>query len=353
MELTLLAFVLNEILNEGKMNLFKLISILAILLNSIWSKGQVSAPNPQLQLIATIELPNVSGRIDHLAFDSDRQILYVAALGNNTVEVVDLKSRRVIHTIQNLDEPQGLAYIPVNHMLVVANGGNGECNVYNTIDYQKTASVQLGSDADNVRYDAKGNKIYVGYGNGSLAIIDVNGWKKIADIRLTGHPESFQIDKTSNKIYVNVPDTHQVEVIDLTKQTVSERWKITEASSNFPMSLDEKGHRLMIGCRHPSRLLILDTKTGKTISSVESDSDTDDIFFNQSDQLIYMSCGSGHVDLFKQIGTNQYERQLKLESRTGARTSLFLATLDQLAVAAPSRLGSNAQIMIYKYVSVN
>ena len=152
---------------------------------------------------------------------------------------------------------------------------------------------------------------------------------------------------------MNVPDTHQIEVIDLTNQTVSERWKITEASSNFPMSLDEKNHRLMIGCRHPSRLLILDTKSGKTISSVESDSDTDDIFFNQSDQLIYMSCGSGHVDLFKQIGTNQYERQLKIESRAGARTSLFLAILDQLVVAAPSRLGSNAQLMIYKYVPLN
>lgn len=335
------------------MDLFKLMSVLVVISNSIYSQGQVKSPIQQLQLVTVIELPNVSGRIDHLAFDSDHQVLYVAALGNNTVEVVDLKSRKVIHTIQNLDEPQGLAYIPENHSLVVANGGNGECDVYNTIDYQKTASVQLGSDADNVRYDAKGKRIYVGYGNGSIAIIDANSWKKIADIRLTGHPESFQIDKTDNKIYVNVPGTHQIEVIDLTKQTVSERWKIAEASSNFPMSLDEKNHRLMIGCRHPSRLLILDTKTGKTISSVESDSDTDDIFFNQSDQLIYMSCGSGHVDLFKQIGTNQYKRLLKIESRTGARTSLFLATLDQLAVAAPSRLGSNAQIMIYKYVPLN
>lgn len=335
------------------MKFFKFIPILVILFNSISSQGQVASSTQQLQLISVIELPNVSGRIDHLAFDSDRQILYVAALGNNTVEVVDLKGRKVIHTIQNLDEPQGLAYIPENHSLVVANGGNGECSVYNTIDYQKKASVQLGSDADNVRYDAKGNKIYVGYGNGGLAIFDVNGFKKIADIRLTGHPESFQIDKASNKIYVNVPETHQIEVIDLAKQTVSERWKITEASSNFPMSLDEAGHRLMIGCRRPSKLLILDTNTGKTISSVESDADTDDIFFNPSDKLIYMSCGSGHVDLFKQIGTDQYERQLKIETRSGARTALFLTSLNQLVVAAPARSGSKAQLMIYEYKRSN
>lgn len=335
------------------MNLFKLIPILAILLNSIWSQGQVSPPSPQLQLIATIELPNVSGRIDHLAFDSNGLILFVAALGNNSVEVIDLKSRKVIHSIQNLDEPQGLVYIPERHSLVVANGGSGECSVFNTLNYQKIASMKLENDADNVRYDAKQNKIYVGYGKGGLAIINVNSWEKIADIRLSGHPESFQIDNTTHRIYVNVPETQQIEVIDLTKQTVSERWKINEASSNFPMCLDETGRRLMIGCRHPSRLLILDIKTGKAISSVESNADTDDLFFNQLDQLIYMSCGSGHVDLFKQVGANQYNLQLKIESRPGARTSLFLATLNQLVVAAPARLGSNAQLMIYKYVSVN
>lgn len=331
------------------MKLLKSVSVLMVLFNSMWCQGQVSPSFQQMQLTSTIELSNVNGRIDHLAFDTAHQVLFVAALGNNTVEVVDLNNHKVIHTIKNLDEPQGLAFIPQNHCLVVANGGNGECDVYETTNYQKISSFHLGSDADNVRYDSNENRIYVGYGNGGLAIIDVNGWKKVYDIQLSGHPESFQIDKTNRKIYVNVPDTHQVEVVDLDKLVVSERWKITEASSNFPMCLDEARHRLMIGCRHPSKLLILDTKTGKTICSVKSDGDSDDLFYSLFDHLIYMSCGSGQVDIFRQSDTSLYELQSKVESRPGARTALYLPTLSELVVAAPSRPGNKATLMFYAY----
>jgi hypothetical protein len=65
------------------MNLFKFIPILVVLFNSICSQGQVKSSIQQLQLITVIELPNVNGRIDHLAFDSDRQILFVAALARS------------------------------------------------------------------------------------------------------------------------------------------------------------------------------------------------------------------------------------------------------------------------------
>jgi hypothetical protein len=51
--------------------------------------AQVTETSPALRQVAVIALPNVSGRIDHLAFDAARNHLFVAVLGNETVEVVD------------------------------------------------------------------------------------------------------------------------------------------------------------------------------------------------------------------------------------------------------------------------
>jgi DNA-binding beta-propeller fold protein YncE len=78
----------------------------------------------QLTLERTIPLPNVSGRIDHLAIDVPHQRLFVAELGNGSVDAIDLSSGAT-RRISGLKEPQGLAYLPDRNQLVVASAGDG------------------------------------------------------------------------------------------------------------------------------------------------------------------------------------------------------------------------------------
>ena len=54
-------------------------------------RSAAHAEEKALQLKQTIPLPGVEGRIDHLALDSSAERLFVCALGNNTVEVLDLR----------------------------------------------------------------------------------------------------------------------------------------------------------------------------------------------------------------------------------------------------------------------
>ncbi|MGH2644458.1 MAG: YncE family protein, partial [Chitinophagaceae bacterium] len=90
-------------------------------------KGQQTFGTQCLQFKKTILLPNVKGRIDHLAINEKDRIVYVAALGNNSLEIVGLQKGKVISSIKGLDEPQGVAYIPATNEIFVANGGNGAC----------------------------------------------------------------------------------------------------------------------------------------------------------------------------------------------------------------------------------
>jgi DNA-binding beta-propeller fold protein YncE len=302
--------------------------------------------NTVLKHTASISLPDVSGRIDHLAYDSARNIVYVAALGNNSVEAVDLKNKKVIHSIKNLHEPQGVVFIPESNSIFVANGDNGECDVFDANTFQKTASVKLSGDADNVRYDVTTKKIYVGYGNGGIAVTDATNFKLLNEIKLDGHPESFQIDKSVGKVYVNVPDEKQIEVIDLIKNVVINKWKMVGATSNFPMALDEQHNRLFIGCRSPATLRVISTETGKDISLISCTGDADDVFYDLNDNLVFVSGGRGFIDVFEAGDTLKHISHIATSS--GARTSLLLPSRKTLLLAVPSRSGNSAALWIYK-----
>ena len=300
----------------------------------------------RLHLEKTIPLPGVTGRIDHLAIDLQHQTVFIAALGNNTIEVVDLRKGIVIQSIKNLHEPQGIIYLPGSNSIFVANGDNGVGYVFNATDFSLTHSIQLPGDADNVRYDSAENKIYVGYGSGGIALIDANTFQETGDIKLSGHPESFQLDKSESKIYVNVPDEHEVDMIDLKTSMVGAHWH-PQARSNFPMAIDETNHRVFIGCRNPAKLEVLDSRSGKNIASLDCARDADDIFFNREKKEIYVSCGAGYLDVFKQNDADHYEFEGRTSTRSGARTSLFIPDLNQLIVAAPASLSLSASLFVY------
>lgn len=327
----------------------KILAIITCLSTFVYGcNAQPPKQNKALPLITTIDLPGVSGRIDHFAYDRISQRVFVAALGNNSVEIVDLKNNKVIHSIQNLNEPQGIVFIPENNTILVANGNNGVCDIFNAGSFQKITSIQLPGDADNVRYDPIAKNIHVGYGSGGIAIIDAATFKQTGDIKLEGHPESFQLDFDNKKIYVNVPGKQQIEIIDLEKKQVVNRWEITEAKSNFPMSLDAAHHRLFIGCRRPAKLLVLDTNTGKLITALDTDSDADDVFYEAKSGNIYLSCGGGYIDIIKQLTADTYQLTEKISSQSGARTSLLIPQLNRLIVASPKSLTKDATLLIYE-----
>src|SRR5262245_22648549 len=89
-----------------------------------------------------------------MAVDLHGQRLFVAALGNNTLEVLDLQAGTHLHTITGLHEPQGVAFLPESNTVVVTNGKTGLCDIFDGTSFQHRNTVKLASDADNIRYDA-------------------------------------------------------------------------------------------------------------------------------------------------------------------------------------------------------
>ena len=303
-------------------------------------------PSASLRAVGSIPLPGVEGRFDHFAIDLETRRLFVAALGNNTVEVLDLKGNSVARSVKGFDEPQGLWYLPDVRRTVVANGGDGATAYLDARTLEITTRVKLSGDADNVRYDAKAGRVYVGYAGGALAVLDNSG-KRLGDIRLAGHPESFQLERDGSRIFVNVPSAGHIAVVDRDKQSVIATWPVTQARANYPMALDEANHRLLVGCRSPARLLVYDTTSGKPMATVEIAGDTDDLFYDSAARRIYVAGGEGFITVLEQTDRDHYRVLEKVSTAAGARTALFVPELDRLFLAVPHRGGQAAEVRIF------
>lgn len=307
----------------------------------------VDINSSSLQLVQTIPLPNVSGRIDHMDIDVNGQRLFVAELENNSLDVLDLKEGKRIYSINGLHDPQGVVFIPDGNRIIVANGGDGTVQIFDSKTYSLIKTISLSSDADNMRYDPYQKLVYVGYGNGGLAIIDPVKGELVDSIKLDGHPESFQIsDKLQPRIFVNVPESDAIEVIDAQKKVVA-KWPNNGTEGNYPMALDENSHRLFVVYREPSELHVIDSNSGNVMDKVPISGDPDDIFYDDQNDQIYVSGGQGFVDIIS-TRNDDYHEIAKIPTENGARTSLFVSQLSRLYVAIPDYSGDGAKIQVFE-----
>jgi DNA-binding beta-propeller fold protein YncE len=310
------------------------------------AKVYVAAWTP-LWLERTITMSNVQGRIDHMAVDPAGERLFVAALGNNTVEVIDLRLGQQIRSIQGLNEPQGALYLSEFEKLFVTNGGDGSCKVFDGISLDLLDTINFSADADNIRYEPHSKQVYVGFGAGSIGTLDAKTGKRIWDVRLGGHPESFQLEESGKKIFVNVRPSKQVALIDSEKREVTALWPLKNVKDNFPMALDETNHRLFIGCRKPAKIIVYDTASGNAKGMIDIAGDVDDIFYDLKTKRLYASCGEGFLCVIQQIDPDHYLVISRIPTAKGARTSLFVPEHRRLYLAVPHREKQRAEVRVY------
>lgn len=301
-----------------------------------------------LEPAATIALPAVKGRIDHFGVDLKQQRLFVAALGNDTLEVVDVKSSRRERSLAGFSEPQGVLYLPEFNRIYVANGSANRVDILDGTSLERIKGVAGLEDADNIRYDAGARKVYVGYGKGALRALDAATGDSAGDIRLAGHPESFQLETRGTRIFVNVPPARHIAVVDRAKRAVVATWGVPGAESNYPMALDEPGRRLFVGARKPAVLLVYDIDSGKVVAKQPIGEDTDDIFFDPERKRLYVICGEGRIDIVRQNDADHYSPEGTVRTAARARTGLFVPEERRLYVAAPAIGTSAAKLLAYR-----
>ena len=325
----------------------RLRNILLLGLIAVGSKAQAQDA-AVLRLVQTIPLPQVEGRIDHMAVDLKGERLFIAALGNNTLEVLDVRAGKRIRTLAGFHEPQGVGFVNDFNKIFVANAKDGACDIFDGSSFKLVESVKFADDADNIRYDVATRRVYVGYGSGGLGVMDAASGNQVGAIKLTGHPESFQLEKAGPHIFVNIPASQKIAVVDREKGAAIAAWPVTNARSNYPMALDETHHRLFVGFRQPAKLVVFDTESGKVVAELPSPGDADDIYYDDSRRRIYISGGDGFIGVVQQQEADHYKLSTKISTASSARTSFFVPELSRLYLAVPHRGAQSAEVRVYE-----
>ena len=304
-------------------------------------------PQPALRAAGAVRLPNVRGRIDHLAFDAAHQRLFVAALGNDTVEVIDTGKSAHVTSLSGFHEPQGIAILPdLDGAAAVANGESGTLQLIDAATLKTRWTTAIAEDADNVRYDARARRLLVA-AVGGLFAIDPGSGRLLGKISIEGHPESFQLEAAGPRIFANLPGAAQVIAADAGSMSVRGRWATGACRSNYPMALDEDGHRLFVGCRSAAAVAMFDTETGKMVAHTPTVGDTDDLFYDRDRRRVYVIGGEGAIDVLIRDG-DRLRREARIPTRGGARTGLWVPSQRRLYVAVPARGREPAEVRIFR-----
>jgi len=302
------------------------------------------APTPVngFGIVAIIAMPGVVGRIDHLAYDSVDQTVFVAGLGDNSVEAVNVATRRVEQRLTGFHEPQGIAYSNSLQLLYVASG-DGKVRSFRRAGLTPDKTIELGSDADNVRIDDAAQRVYVGHGDGALAVLDARTLALLADIPLRAHPEGFQLSPNDGRIFVNVPKVNEIAILDLGKAKQTGQWPNGTSKSNYPLAIDAANGRLLTVFRQPARIVAWHLARGQSLIDQPTCNDADDVFVDDRRHRVYIVCGEGFVDV---LSNPELQRIARLPTASGARTGLFRADADRLFVAARANGGSSAALWV-------
>jgi DNA-binding beta-propeller fold protein YncE len=331
----------------------------SITLLLVGAQAQTSTP---LKLIQTIPLPGVEGYFDHLAVDVKGERLFIPGEHQRTLEVVDLRAGKVIHTISGFDgNPRKTVYVPQSNQIWV-DMANGTCKAFSGETYEMLKSVQLNPDsppeakreADNGIYDAATQTFYIGDRGdrskvgtrGSIEIVDTKNGTYAGSVTLDDNdPAGLALDPSTGKLYVILGATSRVAVIDLKKREVVTMWPITGGPLPHALGFDAAHRRLFIGSRvkpghlfKPGKMVVMDADTGKEIDALDTEGGADEVVYDAPSKRVYFTGTTGGVDVFKQIDPDHYERLGLVPSGALAKTSLLVRELNRFYVVVPKHV---------------
>jgi DNA-binding beta-propeller fold protein YncE len=326
-----------------------------------YSAVSVAQEAEALHLVKTVSVPGVQRKWDHFGVDLPGNRLFASSEEEPVVEVFDLESGKQLRTLTGFKETHNTLPLPELKKIFVVDGGASEIQVLDYTSYKVTGHIPLTIDADPIAYDPSTKLLYVVNGGRAaktpyclISIVDVAAEKKIADLKLdTNRLESMALEKSANRLFVNMTGVNEIGVVDRHKRALTQTWPITAAKENVPMQYDETNHRLFVVTRKPSKLVVVNTDTGKEVTSVSVPDFVDDLAFDPGQHRLYAIAGGGGgaVSVIGQQDADTYEVIANVPTKPGAKTGRLVPELRRLYVGVPTKEKQEAQILIFELPS--
>ena len=248
---------------------------------------------------APIVVPDSKGGFDYLQVDEARRRLLANHTANNTLDVFDLDSGKLIKQVPT-GKAQGVAVVPEAGQYCVAVSREQAVVVINSQTLEKTGTIQLAGPADAIAFNPKNHCVYVGHDDGPhLWVIDTRTEKIVATIDIPEGPEWVLWDASTDRIFQNIKSNDSLLVIDPARNTIRERWATAPAKSPHGLALNAKTHRLFCAGTN-GKLAVIDSMSGNVITSVNVAPGIDQIAFDPELKRVYCASRTGVISVVEE-----------------------------------------------------
>jgi len=316
--------------------------------------AQTAAP---LKLVATIPLPGLhDGDFDHFAPDVEGHRLFLTGEENEKVLVLDTQANKLVHTIEDVKAPHAILYRKDLKKLFIVAGDASAVQVYDVDSYKMGAEIKVSIDADSIAYDPATQYMYVVSGGREahtpyslISEIDTNTSKKLRDIKInTNHVEAVVLEKSGPRLFCNLTGLSAVGVMDRKGSALKATWPLPAGDkANVAMALDEANHRLFVVTRNPGKLIVMNSDTGKVVTSLPAVGMVDDMSFDPQRKRLYLA-GDGSLDVFEQKDADHYTLLAKVPGSFRAKTGILVPELNRYYLAVPHHEKQDAEVRVYE-----
>jgi DNA-binding beta-propeller fold protein YncE len=317
------------------------------------------AADPPLKLLGRTDVPHFEGDFDHFAADTHGNRLFLAGEDKGTLEVFDLRSGKHLRTVEGLEEPHAILFMPETNRLIVTNSGDGMTKVLDAETLAVVDTIELTPGADVLGYDPSTREAWIVTGgknaskklpDTTVAVIDAPSGKPKAELKLdTDFTEAIAFEQKGSRAFINVTGKHSVAVIDKKTHKVIAMWPVREGQNNSAIGLDEANKRLFIVTRKPFRFVVLDTDTGRTVAAIDAPQRTNELVVDRANSRIYLA-GDDYVSVIQQQGADRYTEIARVPSDKGAKTAILVPEVNSLFVAVAGKGNTRAGVLRYEVI---
>jgi DNA-binding beta-propeller fold protein YncE len=321
----------------------------------------LGADSPPLKLIQKVQMPGIKKGFDHLTADPKGNRLFVAAEWHGSVEVYDMKSGNLVHSIAGMRRPHAVLYREDIDRIYVTDGDDdgGMVRIYNGKTYEQIKKIDLLPDTDSIGYDPRTKYLYVTNGGEDakltysfLSVIDTTSGEKVGDIKVDSDTiGGMRLETSTSRLYLDEPDKRRAKktigVIDRAKSNTVDNWQVPESKREGALALDEVNHRLFVGTIE-GVVAVVNTETGKEITQFPIGKGTDDMVYDARSKRVYAACEDGSIYVYQQTDADHYKLLGKILSAPGARTGRLVPEIGRYFTAVPAQSDAPAELLIYQ-----
>lgn len=260
----------------------------ALLLGAATFAAFAAEPAP-LTAQKPIVIPGGPGGFDWMAVDGHNNRVFATHKGTKSCAVVDLKTETALPS-PAIGTAQGVAIDHKDNKIFL---GDDEEHKVVILDYEtlkQTGEIAVTGPVDDVLYCPKNGMIYADHDDGEdVWVIDPKTEKIVGTVTIPTAPEKIEYDRTSERIYQNIKSNNTVQVIDPATNKVEKTFDTAPATGPHGLAIDSKAQRLYSAGSN-GKLVVIDIKTGKVISSVDIEKGVDQIAYDRGNQRIYCAC---------------------------------------------------------------